>query len=173
MTLSAIDVRDLVGNPGAFREHTLRGTMEGLGTEVASLREDTPVEGDLLLESVVEGILVSGRLRGTLDLRCARCLKQFERPIEVEVAERFVADPDDEEYRLEPEGLLEPEQMVRDAVGLELPFSPLCREDCLGLCEVCGGDRNAGECPGHDQIDPRWAALEHAFDGLDVGQNQN
>ena len=81
MTLGAIDVRDLIGNPGAFREHTLRGTLEGLGTEVASLREDTPVVGDLLLESVVEGILVSGRLRGTLDLRCARCPKAFEQAV--------------------------------------------------------------------------------------------
>jgi uncharacterized protein len=54
--------------------------------------------------------------------------------------------------------------MVRDAVVLEMPFSPLCRPDCLGLCEVCGGDRNLGECPGHETTDPRWAALEVLLD---------
>jgi uncharacterized protein len=50
--------------------------------------------------------------------------------------------------------------MLRDAVVLEMPFSPLCKQDCLGLCEICGGDRNLGECPGHAAIDPRWAALD-------------
>ena len=60
---------------------------------------------------------------------------------------------------LDPAGELDPDQMIRDAVGVELPFSPLCRSDCLGLCEVCGGDRNLGECPGHDAIDPRFAIL--------------
>ena len=58
--------------------------------------------------------------------------------------------------------MIDPEQMVRDAVGVELPFSPLCRPDCQGLCPVCGGDRNLGECPGdHPSTDPRWAELEH------------
>jgi uncharacterized protein len=49
--------------------------------------------------------------------------------------------------------------MVRDAVVLEMPFSPLHTPDCKGLCPICGGDRNLGECPGHEESDPRWAAL--------------
>ena len=85
--------------------------------------------------------------------------------------ELFVADPESDEdvYLLDPQRTwLEPEQMVRDAVGLELPFSPLCREDCLGFCEVCGGDRNAGECPGdHPEVDPRWADLEFVLHDLE------
>ena len=48
---------------------------------------------------------------------------------------------------------------IRDAVGVEMPFAPLCQPDCLGLCEVCGGNRNLGECPGHEAIDPRFAVL--------------
>ena len=54
---------------------------------------------------------------------------------------------------------LDPEPMVRDAVVLEMPFSPLHSPDCKGLCPICGGDRNLGECPGHDETDPRWSAL--------------
>ena len=171
MTLAPIDVRDLVGQPGASKDVTVRGTLEGLGTEVASLRDDAPVSGDLLLESVVEGILVSGRVNGELHLRCARCLTEFDAPVTVEVSELFVPEPDDEmeTYPLDAEGAIEPEQMVRDAIGLELPFSPLCRPDCQGLCPVCGGDRNLGECPGdHPSTDPRWAELEKLLEQMET-----
>ena len=70
-------------------------------------------------------------------------------------------------YVLDPDGELEIGQMLRDVIGVELPFSPLCRPDCQGLCPVCGGDRNLGECPGHTEVDPRWAALEQLAGLLD------
>lgn len=171
MTIEPIDVRDLLGHPGLHRVVRVRGSIDGPATEVAALREDEPVQGDLLLESVAEGILVSGRLSGVLALRCARCLKEFERPLEVDVNELFALTPapeDGDVYALDPEGWLDPEQMVRDALGLELPFSPLHSPDCLGLCPVCGGDRNLGECPGdHPQGDPRWSGLELVFQPTD------
>jgi uncharacterized protein len=104
-----------------------------------------------------------------MQLRCARCLKEFEEQLEVDVSEMFVRapDPEGDDYPLDPEGFLEPEQMVRDTVGLELPFSPLHSPDCMGLCPVCGGDRNLGECPGdHPQVDARWNALDQVLDRL-------
>jgi uncharacterized protein len=170
MTIATADVRDLVGHPGASRRQALLGHLVDLGTEVASVRPDLPIEGDLLLESIVEGILVTGRLAGTLQLRCARCLKEFESGFTVDVHELFTPDPDEstDDYPLAPEGVIEFEQMVRDAVGVELPFSPLCRPDCLGLCPVCGGDRNLGECPGdHVEVDPRWSGLEDVLHRLE------
>lgn len=170
MTLAPIDVRDLAGHPGASKRVSVDGTLEGLGTEVASVPDDAPLHADLLLESVVEGILVSGRVSGTFHLRCARCLDELDRPFAVDVTEMFVPDPDDEadDYPLDPEGSLDPGQMVRDTVGVELPFSPLCRPDCQGLCPVCGGNRNLGECPGdHPATDPRWAELETLLEQME------
>ncbi|MBA3690932.1 MAG: DUF177 domain-containing protein [Actinobacteria bacterium] len=167
--IEAIDVRDLLDQPGSAREAHVRGTLEDIGTEVASIPPDIPVEADLLMESVVEGILVTGRLSGRMQLRCARCLRDFEAPLVVEVSEMFVRapDPEEDDYPLSPEGFLEPEQMVRDTVGLELPFSPLHSPGCKGLCPVCGGDRNLGECPGdHPQVDARWTALDQVLDQL-------
>ncbi len=53
------------------------------------------------------------------------------------------------------------EQMLRDSLALALPFTPLCRKECRGLCASCGQDLNAGECDCREQaIDPRWAPLE-------------
>jgi uncharacterized protein len=116
------------------------------------------------LESVVEGIYVTGSFGGRMTLRCARCLNEFERGFDVDVHELVARQPGPEDdYALGSDLTLDPEPMVRDAVVLEMPFSPLCRPDCLGLCEICGGDRNLGECPGHEETDPRWTALEGLF----------
>jgi DUF177 domain-containing protein len=159
MTVEPIDIRDLIDHPGASRRATVRGEFDGLGTELAVVAG--PVAGDLLLESVVEGVLVSGVLTGSLRLRCARCLVDLDDAFAIEVQELFAhdPDPDDETYPLSPEGTIDPEPMLRDAVGVELPFAPLCRPGCLGLCSVCGANRNEGSCPGHETVDPRWAAL--------------
>jgi uncharacterized protein len=169
VTIRTIDVRDLIGSPGANREATFSGTLEGLGTELAGVAEDDPIAGELLLESLSEGILVSGRLRGTVRCRCARCLKEFDEAFDVQVRELFVLepDPDGDEYPLDPEGALDPEQMVRDAVGVELPFSPLHDPTCLGLCTRCGGDLNEGACTCTEpEIDPRWADLSALLEQL-------
>lgn len=168
--IAPIDVRDLLGHAGASRPALAEWQIEGLGTELARVPDDVPVAADLLLESLVEGILVSGTLEGMLSLRCARCIVEFERPFAVDVSEMFVPAPeeDTDDYPLDVErGELALDQMVRDALGVELPFSPLCRPDCEGLCPVCGGDRNLDECPGHAEVDPRWAALEQLVPTLE------
>jgi uncharacterized protein len=159
VTFAPVDVGDLVGNPGTSRPMQTRGTVEDLATEVAAPRDE--ILADLLLESVVEGILVSGTLAGSFSLSCARCLDGFERPFSIEVHELFAERPDrdGDDYPLAPEGTLDLAPMVLDAVGTAMPFAPLCRPSCGGLCETCGGNRNLGECPGHEEIDPRWAGL--------------
>lgn len=157
-----IDVRDLLAHPGSSTRGRIDEPLEGLHTELADLPADAPVQADLLLEGVIEGILVTGTLRAQLSLRCARCLKPFERRVDVPLREMFSARPEDDsdDYPLAPEGALDPEPMVRDALGVAMPFAPLCRPDCGGICERCGGDRNLGECSCADRVDPRWEPLQ-------------
>jgi uncharacterized protein len=167
--IGSIDVRDLAGRPGVWRAEQISGTIDDLATELAGLLADTPVTADLILESLEEGILVSGRLQGVLSLRCARCLTSFQQELTVEIRELFAPFPheDSDEYPLEPEGFLDPDQMIRDVVGVELPFAPVCRPDCRGLCGRCGGDLNLGECTCVEpDIDPRWAGLGELFETL-------
>jgi uncharacterized protein len=157
-------VHELLRHPGATRRHDVLGTIDDLSTELVSVPADAPLGGSLLLESVVEGILVSGAITGTWTVRCARCLTERTQPFSVEVSELFATegsvdpDGDDEAYAL-VDGEVDLDQLVRDAVGVEMPFAPLCRADCQGLCPVCGGNRNLGECPGHETLDPRFAVL--------------
>ena len=155
-----LDVRDLIDQPGASRTVRVSESIPGLGTELATVPEDDRIRADLLLESVVEGLLVSGPVSGVMVMSCARCLKSFRSEFRLDVQELFVpgAAVVDDEYPIH-EGAIDIEPMIRDAVLLSMPFAPLCRPDCLGLCERCGGDRNLGECVCEPEADPRWGPL--------------
>ena len=157
-----VDVRDLVGHPGASRATRVHQPIVGMATPLARVPDDRPVDAELLLESVIEGIYVSGEVSGEMDLSCGSCLKPIEQPFAVEVHELFAepgtADPD-EDYGLSPEGVIDIEPMLRDAVVLTMPFSPRCTPDCKGLCPRCGGDRNLGECACAPETDARWDVL--------------
>ena len=157
---AVIDVRDLIGQPGSSRQVHVSEPIPDLATRLAVVPEDRPVGAELLMESVVEGILVSGPLRGLMSLTCARCLKGFEAEFDLDVQELYVpaASPEDDEYPL-VEGAVDLEPMIRDAVLLAMPFAPLHSPDCLGLCERCGGDRNLDECRCDPEVDARWAPL--------------
>ena len=168
---AVIDVHDLIGQPGSSREVHVSEPIPDLGTQLAQVPEDRPVGADLLLESVVEGILVSGPLRGVMIMTCARCLKPFDAEFDLDVQELYASEAslEDDEYPL-VEGAVDLEPMIRDAVLLAMPFAPLCRPDCQGLCERCGGDRNLGECRCPPEVDARWAPLlELNLEDLNIG----
>jgi uncharacterized protein len=148
----------------------------GLGSELIGVAEGAPLEVDVRLESVTEGVLVTGTVNAALTGECARCLDPLSDEIVVDVQELFawpnsVTDAtttEDELPRIEAEHLnLEP--AIRDAIVLALPWTPVCREDCAGLCPDCGGrldDLPADHA--HEMIDPRWAALAALSDASDV-----
>ena len=153
-----LDVRALLRHPGSSREVHASVGLADLDTELAHV--PGPVQVDAEVDSLVEGLLATGTVSGTVRLVCARCLKPIDQPFSARVRELFLAEAteDDDEYPVVDETIdLEP--MVRDVVILGMPFSPLCRSDCGGLCSRCGGDRNLGECSCGPEVDDRWAAL--------------
>lgn len=161
-------VADILGRPGEYRDLIVKGPVEGVATALATL-EPAPVNGSLRVESVVEGVLVTGSVRGSLALECARCLKGFQGSADVQVCELFAApghEVGDDAYQVT--GLeIDLEPMLREALTLELPLRPLCRDDCKGLCAHCGRDLNDGPCAcTDDEIDPRWAGLTVLKDQL-------
>ena len=135
-----------------------------LGTELIGIPAGADLELDLRLESVLEGVLVSGQARGPLAGQCVRCLDDLDAQFEVDLQELFVyperaeQDDDDELREIEDERIdLEP--ALRDAVVLALPFQPVCRPDCPGLCSQCGQRLADDPQHGHEEQDPRWEAL--------------
>ena len=149
-----------------------------LGIEVLGVAEGAPVDLDLRLEAVMEGVLVTGTARATLTGECARCLEPIADEIDVRFQELFVyedhapADEDDDVSTLQDD-LIDLEPLLRDAVVLALPFQPLCRDDCPGLCTECGA--RLADDPDHAHeaaIDPRWATLTQLDDQLDTNDEK-
>ena len=159
----AVNVRELLRHPGAHKHVVLRHPLDDVATPVASVPPPTPILVDLELESVVEGILVSGQVSAVTRLVCARCLQEFERDLSVGVQELFALDArsaEEDGYAVLPDDRLPLDTMIRDALVLAFPSAPLHDPGCAGLCPQCGADRNVVDC-GHrpDTIDPRWQAL--------------
>lgn len=160
-----IDVHDLDRRSGTMKE--LKRSVEApedMGIGVIGVPSHSPISLDLRLEAVGEGVLVTGTAEVSLAGHCARCLIAISDDLEVDVQELFYYpgnEPGDEEAsRIEAERIdLEP--ALRDAVVLDLPFTPLCRPDCAGLCPLCGANLNDDPGHGHtDQTDSRWDSLK-------------
>jgi uncharacterized protein len=145
----------------------------GLRQDLVGVPEGAPLDLDLRLESATEGVLVTGTVTTTIAGECGRCLDPVTRDFVVEVVELFAypnsataETTDEDEVDRIVGDLIDVEPVVRDAVVLGLPVTPLCRPDCAGLCPTCGqrlDDLPAGHT--HEQVDPRWAALTERFGG--------
>ncbi|MWB97692.1 YceD family protein [Agromyces seonyuensis] len=167
----SVNVRDLVGKPGEYREVELDvPAAEALGEGLVAVRAGTEVRLDVRLESVHEGILVTAEVDTTADGECGRCLREIALPVEVEFQELFGYHVGEAiEYGVQDDHVdLEP--LVRDAVVLSLPFQPVCRPDCPGLDPETGlrlADHPELAAP--EQHDPRWAALAGFTASTDEG----
>ncbi len=147
----------------------------GIGIMSIGVPEGSGIELDVRLESVIEGVLVSGTARVQLTGECSRCLDPISDELEVDLQELYAyeetdargrpvahepgEDDEDDEQRRMVGDLLDLEPVLRDAVVLDLPLAPVCREDCPGLCPQCGFRLEDDPEHQHDVIDPRWAAL--------------
>ena len=175
------NTHDLPRRAGEMREYHLSiDNHGGLGFEVLSIKKDQPIDVDLKIESVSEGVLASAHIESIAVGECGRCLD----PLEFEISEDFQelyeyekdhrqkskskskSKTDDEEEGDE----IEVRQMdgdeidldgpIRDAIILNLPLNPLCSADCKGLCPDCGEKlANLPDGHSHEKVDARWAAL--------------
>lgn len=165
-----LDTHELGRRPGSMRRARLTVPAPGdLGTDVIGVPAGDNLELDLQLEAVVEGVFVSGSVRARAVGECVRCLDEVVENLDVAVQELYVypgraevakENGDDEEDLPELDGdLVDVEPAVRDAVVTALPFQPLCRDDCPGLCSICGAHLADDPQHQHETLDPRWAAL--------------
>ncbi|MEU5365317.1 DUF177 domain-containing protein [Streptomyces sp. NPDC005925] len=172
------DTHELGRRPGALRR--LSRTVDAprdLGLkDVIGVPEGTPMELDLRLESVMEGVLVTGTARARAEGECVRCLEPLGQQLEADFQEMFSypdaddrgrpkaepaddAEEDEDRFFIE-DGLFDLEPVLRDAVVLALPMQPVCQDDCPGLCAECGARLADDPDHHHDAVDIRWAALQ-------------
>jgi len=148
--------------------------IEGPGAFPHPFQDAAWVLDDLSLAVEKDGdaVLVRGRLVARVPQHCGRCLEPYTVTIEPRVDARFVPNargrgeelelgPDDLETDVYDNGVVDLTALLETETTLLLPMKPLCREDCRGLCPICGGNRNATDC--HCEVrlaDPRWAPLK-------------
>ena len=167
-----MDLRELGRQAGSMREwDATLPAPERWGLEMIGVPEGAPVHLHLRMESVMEGVLVSGEVDAPVTGQCARCLEPLEDTLHLDVQELYAyagstteaTSGEDEVRRIDGE-LLDLAPLVRDTVVLTLPLSPTCRPDCAGLCVDCG--ERLDDLPAdhsHEVLDPRWAGLAARF----------
>ncbi|BDH07558.1 MULTISPECIES: YceD family protein [Streptomyces] len=183
-----IDTHELGRRPGAMQRLTREvDAPRDLGIEgVVGVPEGAPLELELRLESVMEGVLVTGTARAQAKGECVRCLEPVGLELEADFQEMFsypdaddrgrvIAEPgddaeDDEDRQYIEDGLIDLEPLLRDAVVLALPMQPVCQDDCQGLCSECGARLTGDPDHHHDATDIRWAALQGLADTMSDGE---
>jgi uncharacterized protein len=158
-----LDTRELGRRPGSMSR--VRRTVPApadWSLELVRVPTGAEVELDLRLESVMEGVLVTGVAEAPVAAECGRCLEPVAERVTVDVQELFgyAPAPDDAEAPTVDGDFLDLAELLRDAVVLALPLNPVCEDGCAGLCPGCGGKlAELDEDHAHDAPDPRWAAL--------------
>ncbi|MGW7070339.1 YceD family protein [Streptomyces sp. NPDC054855] len=187
------DTHELGRRPGALQRLTRSieapGSPDVLGIDgVIGVPQGAPVELEIRLESVMEGVLVTGTARASAEGECVRCLEPLKLEVEADFQEMFsypdaddrgrTAEPaddaeDDEDRLYLEDGLFDLEPVLRDAVVLALPMQPVCRDDCPGLCSQCGARLADDPDHHHDAVDIRWAALQGLAGTIQDGEKDD
>jgi uncharacterized protein len=130
--------------------------------EIGALDEDVkvigPVKADFALKKIGDTVFLTGGIDATLELVCSRCggvyqsgassrLKLDLNPLEsLSKEEEKELRAGDLEVEFYEDGVIDTTDFIREQLLLQVPMKPLCREQCLGLCQYCGQDKNLGEC---------------------------
>ena len=163
--------------PGSRWHEVRSGPIDPDGVIVPRSSADSAVPdgadatSDVVLESFAGGVMVTGTVLAPWQGVCRRCAIPVAGDLVVPVRERYVdvadladhirrGEPDDDEAYPIVDDHLDLRLLVRDAVVLNLPLAPLCRDDCRGLCPTCGIDRNQEQYQCVAPTDPRWANLD-------------
>lgn len=151
---------------------------------VRIMRFPEPIEYHLSINSVGgDDFYLQGRLRGSMESECARCLRPVQVPVDTELGMLMRYDgttdfphiaeaPTGEDLLMFAGPQLDLSDFFAEAMLLDVPLVVLHDEDCKGLCQVCGTDLNEERCEHAASVpiegetdapavptDPRWAAL--------------
>ena len=139
-------VSDLLAEAGRRRVERIAAPVTW-SLEMSAPASSGVLTAEATLDSALGGIYVRATGRVPYRSTCHRCLTEWEHEETVGVSELIGEGTD---YELDGD-VLDLEPVLRDAVLGALPDSPMCRDDCRGLCAVCGADLNTDPCPGHDE----------------------
>lgn len=165
------NVAQLLKEPtGGTRKYEVSDTLDDLDPELVI---QAPIQGKVKFTKIPQGVLVTGRLDTVVEVNCNRCLDPFDLPVTIELEEQFrplidlqtgaslpQGEEEDEATLIDEKNIIDLSEVVRQDLLVALPFGPICREACKGMCPQCGKNLNEGpcDCP-TETVDPRWDTL--------------
>jgi len=158
-------------NVAEIRRHLTGKKLLQFDAEPAELEiaeTELPVDGKIRIDGEISNVgdvlLLQARVSARVNRVCSRCLKEFTADSAAEVVEKYYpsgspgVENDAYVYEADIVDITEP---LRESLLLAEPLKVLCKENCLGICPVCGADRNVHSCSCDTRIiDPRLAALK-------------
>jgi uncharacterized metal-binding protein YceD (DUF177 family) len=177
-----LDLRELGRRAGSMQElDRTAPAPANWRVELIGVPEGADVRLRLRLESVMEGVLVTGDLDVPVAGSCARCLEPVEDTLHLTVQELYAysgstteATSEEDEVRRIEGDFLDLAPLARDTIVLSLPLAPVCTEDCAGLCVDCG--QRLDDLPAdhaHEVVDSRWADLAQKFGAQKSGAQES
>ena len=156
-----VSVAELLRRPASRKDLVVEVPAHDLTVVDSEVPDGSPITAAFELESLTDRVVVTGRVRAEWAGTCRRCLAPVGGPLDVAVRELYQVEPVSEDAFPFDGEQLDLEPVLREALMLELPLSPLCRPDCAGLCPTCGINRNEGHCEcAPAVVDPRWDGLD-------------
>ena len=156
-----VDVTPLRKLPGSVLRVERSGRLPGLALSASAVAEGDEVAVDAELAWASDDVVVTATVRAPWTGQCRRCLGDAAGEVNARVREVYEPTSDGEETYALKGSQVDLALLVRDAVLLQLPPAPLCEDGCLGLCPVCGVNRNETRCSCDvSSPDPRWSALD-------------
>ncbi len=163
-----VDIKELFDAPGTIIP--LEGEINLSGVDIWGEKIfSSPVQISGVFQNRSGIVTLKYRATAALEYNCDRCGKKTKRNAEYEfehwLARELASGDENDEYIMVPTGNIDMDELVMTDVTLELPFRLLCREDCKGLCPICGADLNETTCNCNTkQIDPRLEKLKMLLD---------
>ncbi|MDO5061200.1 MAG: YceD family protein [Actinomycetaceae bacterium] len=178
-----LSIVDLPTRPDHFRDYELDLVVgDDLGTSVMRVEPGTVLHVNATAQSLTDGVLLRLNTEVPIVFSCARCLDEVSETVDLSLDELYFTpeaikrmEAEEGEEAIEDLEVLEADQielepLLRDAIIADMEFSPLCSDDCLGLCEDCGEPlRDLPADHSHELLDPRLSALDALFSKEEPG----
>jgi uncharacterized protein len=149
--------------------HQVRGYSRQYDFTLPSVRLDEDLmlqnlQGTLQLTRSADGLLTQGTFQADTEMECNRCLELFLQPLVVDISELMIypaSQAEDPVLGIPETGLFDLRPLLRESFLVTLPIQPLCKQNCQGLCPLCGNNLNQSSCTHEtDEIDPRMEELK-------------
>lgn len=161
-----IFVGELIKKKSAQMDVHLNVDIQRIDDGTEEIEVPTPVKVDGMIYVAEEIIIFEAHIETELKLTCSRCLQPFITKFENVVNEKFTLNEGnkDDDVTFMSSDSIDITKIIANDIILSLPIKRLCKDDCKGLCQVCGANLNTTTCScNENEIDPRLAKLKDIF----------